>query len=58
MVGLRWWSIINTELETEFYFESKQYQLIVPRVDFYVFWYGLYGVTCFWTLMMVIKLVG
>lgn len=58
LVGLRWWSFINDDNETEWVYESKKYDLVIDKTDYVIFWYGQYMISCFWPIMTVIKLIG
>lgn len=70
LIGLRWWSAsdISSEEDLErqnededqagWYFESFNYDVNNSMIDANVFWFGQAGASIFWTIFLVLKVLG
>lgn len=71
LIGLRWWSAsdissdedLDNELEEEkeeegWYFESYPYDVSNSLIDVNIFWFSLCGTAIFWSIFLVLKVLG
>ena len=55
LVGLRWWSFINSKNETEYEYESFDYEINYSPVDATIFWWGIVSNLIFWAILLFIN---
>lgn len=55
LVGLRWWAFMDEEGETDYIYESFDFDVTRSQVDTSVFWWGLLCNFGYWGIMFVIK---
>ena len=58
LVGMRWWSVIDSKGRTNYSFESYDYDIKHSHTDTTVFYWGLGIITVYWGIMCIINLFG
>ena len=58
LVGLRWWTDMDENDNTENCYECFDYEIKFNYIDVQVFWWGLGAIFIFWTILLLIKIFG
>ncbi len=57
LVGLRWWTTVDTDGNEKWFFESFDHQISNAPVDSKIFWWGQFGATGAWTFFFVWRIL-
>lgn len=57
LVCLRWWTSLDETGKEKWTFESFDTEVQVNPIDSAFFWYGQLFYTCFWSLMLILKVL-
>lgn len=58
LVGMRWWAYIDEDGETEYVYESFDFDVVHSRIDTSVFWWGIICNLIYWGIMLMINVFG
>lgn len=58
LVGLRWWSVIQSDGTEKWMFESRNTENKANKVDYYFFWGSLVINFIFWTVFAILNTIG